>query len=68
MSPEQEQHLEYILTEAIIRTREKYSKGAVEHSGDLLDLTELELVENALDECIDQLTYLLSLYRKLKNE
>jgi hypothetical protein len=45
---------------------DKYRKGAEEHGGDLIDKTELELIECAIEETIDQFTYLSSLRDKLK--
>lgn len=44
---------------------DKYRRGAEKHGGNLLDLTPLELNTEALHECVDQLTYLLTQREKL---
>lgn len=61
MTSKQEMHLVHIQSEFVGRVGNKYRKGAKEHGGDLRDMTPLQLAENALDECIDQFTYLLTL-------
>jgi hypothetical protein len=43
----------------------KFHKGAEEHGGDLQDMDSLQLIRNAMDECIDQWTYLKTLEEKL---
>lgn len=69
MSNEQEQHLNDIKEsfESLVDT--KFRAGAIEHGGDLLDRSELELVDDAIGETLDQFTYLFTLRRKvmLKN-
>jgi len=42
----------------------KYRKGAEEHGGNLWDLSEDELLDEAINEAIDQVIYLLTI--KLK--
>lgn len=61
MNDEQEIHLSQIREEIINRVSEKYRKGAEEHQGDLLSMEPLRLVEEAIDECVDNLVYLLTL-------
>jgi len=65
MTPEQKAHLSYILSEALSRIDDKYQKGAAEHGGTLSDMSATELLENAIDEAIDQVVYLLTLRQKL---
>lgn len=43
----------------------KYRKGAAEHGGDLQDMAPLQLLDEAINECIDQFTYLYTLKQKL---
>lgn len=65
MSDEQEEHLEFIQEEFCDLVDHKYRKGAAEHGGKLSDMPLLNLVENAIDEAIDQVTYLLTLRQKI---
>lgn len=48
------------------RLRVKYIKGHKEHGGDLLEMTLLEYLENALDENTDQRVYLLKAIKKVE--
>ncbi len=68
MTPEQKSHLSYILSQALNRIDVKYTAGAAEHGGVLSDMSEEALLDNAIDEAIDQVTYLLTLKQKLSNE
>ena len=65
MTPEQKAHLSYILSQALNRIDVKYHKGAKEHGGVLSDMSKEDLLDNAIDEAVDQLTYLLTLKQKL---
>lgn len=67
LNAEQTKHLNHVQGEFAHRLAAKYTKGAEEHGGDLQDMNELELVENAIEECIDQFTYLLTARDKLLN-
>lgn len=68
MTPEQTNHLAKLKFAVSRRLQDKYTKGAVEHGGFLWEMSREELLENAIDEAIDQLTYLLTLKGKLDNE
>lgn len=66
MTPEQEQHLEKIKKEFTEKVDAKYRKGVKEHGGNLWEYSIEDLINMALDEAIDQYTYLSTLKRKLK--
>ena len=65
MTDEQEEHLEFIQDEFVDLVEDKYRKGQAEHGGNLFDMPTLDLVNNAIDEAIDQVVYLLTLKQKL---
>ena len=65
MTKEQFRHLARIQDLTIRRIAEKYTAGAAEHTGNLWDQSEIQLVENAIDEAIDQISYLVTLREKL---
>lgn len=65
MTPEQEQHLLRIKQTFDIAVDSKYRIGQKEHSGDLFKKSKEELLEEAINECIDQFVYLVSLRDKL---
>ena len=58
MSPEQESHLARIKQKTLQLLDRKYRKGQAEHGG---NLWEINLLDAAIDEAIDQVTYLLAL-------
>jgi hypothetical protein len=64
MTPSQSNHLEDLIDKISRLTRPKYARGAIEHGGDIRDLSKEELLDNAIDEAIDQLVYLLTLKSK----
>lgn len=66
LSPEQEAHLEYIEQQFVRDVRLKYRKGAEEHGGFLGDKHILELLDEAIQETVDQYTFLVTLREKLK--
>lgn len=66
MRNKQEKHLQNLLTEIKSLTETKYRRGQEEHGGDLFDMPTKELLDNAIDEAIDQLVYLLTLKEKMK--
>ena len=65
MSPIQEAHLGRVKAEFAGLVDEKYRAGASEHGGELLALPDLEILDLAIEEAIDQVVYLLSLKEKL---
>lgn len=67
LTKEQKAHLSYILSEALSRIDTKYQNGAKEHGGLLSDLSEEQLLENAIDEAVDQVVYLLTLKQKFNS-
>lgn len=65
LSPAQNDHIVDLQREFCLRLRDKYTKGAEEHGGNLKDMPPIQLIENALNECIDQFTYLMTLREQL---
>jgi hypothetical protein len=65
MTADQVAQLQRIKAEFAERVQQKYPAGAKEHGGYLGDLTELALVEHAIDEVVDQFCYLSALREKL---
>jgi hypothetical protein len=66
MSKVQTDHLNRILEQSRELITQKYAKGAEEHSSTLSeDYTADQLLEEAINEAIDQVTYLLTLREKL---
>lgn len=65
MNKEQKDHLRKLKLETNIRLIQKYTNGQKEHGGNLWDMSELELLDNSIDEAIDQVVYLLTLRDKL---
>ena len=66
MTPQQESHLEQIKQQTLERLTAKYTRGTEEHGGYLGDKPVLELVEEAVSEAIDQMTYLVTLQTQLR--
>ena len=58
MQKKHKKHLRYVVREAGRRIREKYIRGQKEHGG---DLWTRDLLEEAINEGIDLLVYLLTL-------
>lgn len=67
MTVEQELHLQSIKDEFSRLVDPKYRKGQAEHGGDLFSLTEMSLLNMAIDEAVDQVVYLLTLRNQLIN-
>lgn len=67
MTNDQEQHLATLMSQMGRLLNDKYRRGAKEHEGNLLDMTPSELIDEALAECMDQLTYLLTVKQKLSD-
>lgn len=66
MSPNQEENLQFIMTNFELLVDSKYRAGDKEHGGgDLLSLNVLDLLDNAIEEAIDQIVFLLTLKRKI---
>jgi hypothetical protein len=66
MSPDQEQHLLSLQSECTWLMDQKYRKGQEEHGGNLFDMAPIDLLDNAINEAIDQVVYLITLRQKLK--
>jgi hypothetical protein len=66
MTPGQEQHLARIKAAFDSAVDAKYRAGQLEHGGDLWDQTALQLVDNAIEEALDQYTFLVTLRDKLE--
>lgn len=67
MNKTQIDHLNSLLETTRELLTRKYVKGAEEHDSVLSeDYTALEIVDMAIEEAIDQITYLLTLREKIK--
>ena len=67
MTKKQERHLKECIVEFKRLGGRKYRVGAKEHGDFLGDLPQLELVNHAIGEAIDQIFYLLTLRQKIAN-
>jgi hypothetical protein len=65
MTTAQKGHLLRLLRQADALMADKYTRGAEEHGGLLSDKPITELLNCAIEEAVDQLTYLLTLREKL---
>jgi hypothetical protein len=65
MNKENEKHLDRIINEAIILIDKKYTKGQHKHGGNLWEKSANQLLNEAIDEAVDQLVYLLTLKDKI---
>jgi hypothetical protein len=66
MTQEQELHLELVIKEATALIDAKYRAGQAAHGGDLFTKTTTELIDEAINECIDQIVYLLTAKHNLE--
>lgn len=66
MTIEQEQHLHHIKESFTELVDGKYRGGQAKHGGDLFDLTPTQLIEEAINEAIDQVVYLITCRDNLK--
>jgi hypothetical protein len=66
MTEEKEQFMNTLLTQLTIMAEKKFRKGDAEHGSDLENKSILELNEEAMDECIDMMFYLLVQHKKIK--
>lgn len=67
MTEQQEKHLNELKTIIGILLNNKYRKGQEVHQGNLFDLSVGELLDEAINEAIDQITYLLTAKSKLND-
>ena len=65
MTPEQKQHLNYIVLKTQKLLNEKYTKGVKEHGGNLWE--KKGLIDMAIEEAIDQVVYLLTLKKQIED-
>lgn len=65
MNAEQEEHLQQIKEQFEMLVDRKYRRGQVEHGGDLFEKDYNWLINNALDEAVDLVVYLLTLKARL---
>lgn len=65
LNASQDSHLSELISQTTTRLSSKYRRGAAEHEGCLRDLTAATLIEDAIDEAVDQMAYLLTLREKL---
>ena len=65
MTPPNEEHLTWLLNQMDTMLNAKYRAGDKEHGGSLLDIPVNQLLEEAIYENLDQLTYLLTAQKKL---
>ena len=65
MTDEQEANLAEIKADFNKEVSLKYAKGALEHGGNIWDLTQLQLINNAMDEAVDQYVYLHTERKKI---
>lgn len=65
LTADQTLHLEQITLAFKLLTEPKYTKGAQEHGNNIWDMTPIQLIDCAIEEAIDQFTYLYTLRQKL---
>ena len=65
MSAKQEAHLKRVDARFRKLLDVKYRKGAAEHGDNLLGMSILELLDEAIDENVDQAVFLLSLRERI---
>jgi hypothetical protein len=67
MTPEHENHLNKIKTDFFDLVDRKYRKGNKKYGDKLWEKENSDLLNEAIDEAIDQVVYLLTLRDKIKN-
>jgi predicted component of type VI protein secretion system len=67
MTKNHEKHLEQIKQAVAVRLDGKYRRGQKEHGGSLWMRPMEDLLEDAIDEAIDQLTYLITARARLND-
>lgn len=65
MSKAQHEHVHKLMFTMAMMMEKKYTAGQKEHGGNLWEMSEEELLNNALDEVVDLGVYLLTLRDKL---
>lgn len=65
MTEDQQDHAEELARQFKARMLYKYAKGAEQHGGNLWHMPLKDLLENALDEAIDQVVYILTALEKV---
>lgn len=66
MSEESERHLNEILRAASAWIEKKYRDGNAEHGGgNLTDIPVEQLIDEAINEAVDQMVFLLTIRKKL---
>ena len=66
MTDRQQQHLNSLMASFLREYQPKFTRGTVEHSGDLQDVPIMKLLEYAKEEVLDQWSYLKTLEERLK--
>lgn len=64
LTPDQINHVSSIAKEFSLAMAQKYANGQVEHGGNLWEMSEDGLIDQAIGEAIDQVVYLLTLRSK----
>ena len=64
MTDSQEEHLASIQDQFFDWVGAKYPAGAKRHGGNLWDMSKEKLLDNAIDEAVDMVVYLLTLRGK----
>lgn len=67
MTPDQETHLANLKARFTQQLDRKYRQGQLQHGGNLWDMTPERLLDEAIQEAIDQYTYLMTLKENLQN-
>ena len=65
MDKKQEKHLQDIKTAFDRWVDCKYRRGAKSHGGNLMNMAPDRVLDEAIDECVDMFTYLLTLRSKI---
>ena len=64
MTSEQYEHIMKLNQQFADEATEKYEKGCIEHGGGMWNMTKEELLDEAIQEAIDQVIYLMTLRDK----
>lgn len=66
LTADQCNHISSIAKEFSLEMAQKYANGQVEHGGNLFDMTEEQLLDEAIKESIDHVVYLFTIRQKLR--